>query len=49
MPSDPKQCLAEATCYIELARRAKDYGTLAEAAKSNSDAVNFLAGLIARG
>ena len=23
MPSDPKHCLAEATCYIELARRAK--------------------------
>lgn len=23
MPSDPRQCLAEATCYLELARRAK--------------------------
>jgi len=31
----------------ELARRAKDYAVLAEAAKANSDAVNWLAGLIA--
>lgn len=23
MPSDPKHCLAEAICYLELARRAK--------------------------
>ncbi len=37
------------TCpsVTELARRARDYASLAEAAKSRSDAVTFLAGLIA--
>jgi len=32
---------------VELARRAKDFAALADAAKANADPVNYLAGLIA--
>lgn len=32
---------------VELARRAKDFATLAEVARANADPVNYLAGLIA--